>query len=71
MERPNRYTAACIRAVRTALQTFVGAVGTTTLIEQVEWQAVVSTTALATLVSLAMGISTALPETDEYKDTPR
>lgn len=59
------WKAAIIRAVRTALQVFIGAVGTATLLQEVNWPVVLSTVALSTLVSLAQAFLTGLPECEE------
>lgn len=56
------WKAAGIRAARTALQVFIGAVGTATLVQDVNWAVVASTVALSTLVSLAQAVLTGLPE---------
>lgn len=54
--------AAGARAVRTAAQTVVASIGTTAAIEAVNWKVVLSTTALATLLSLLTSVITSLPE---------
>lgn len=60
-----RYTAACIRALRTAIQTLVGGLVASETIYQVDWSYLAGATAIATLVSLGMGMLRALPEVDE------
>jgi hypothetical protein len=56
--------AAAIRAARTAAQTALAALGTTALIQDVDWAIVASTTALATVASVLTSIATTLPEVD-------
>ena len=58
------YHAALIRAIRTAAQTAIAAIGTTTVLEGVDWQLVASTTALASLLSLLTSVVTTLPEAE-------
>lgn len=56
------WKAAAIRALRTVCQSAVAAIGTTAVIEQVNWVMVISTAALAGLLSLLNSIATGLPE---------
>ena len=56
--------AALIRALRTAAQTAIATIGTTTVIDAVDWQLVASTTALASLLSLLTSVVTTLPEAE-------
>lgn len=58
------WKAAGIRAVKTMAQTFVATVGTTTMITGVDWAVVVSTTALAGVLSVATSIA-GLPEVED------
>lgn len=58
------WKAAGIRAVKTMAQTFVATVGTTTMITGVDWAVVVSTTALAGVLSIATSVA-GLPELDD------
>lgn len=61
--------AAGIRALRTAAQTAAATIGTSAMISDVDWLMVVSTSALAALLSLLMSIG-GLPElkTDDPGD---
>ena len=64
----NKTRAALIRAARTVAQTAVGAIGGAQLVESVDWRVVVSTSALAGLVSLLTSAATDLPEVpQEYE----
>ena len=56
------WKAALVRAIRTAAQTAIASIGTTAMISQIDWRAVVSTTAVATLLSFLTSIATGLPE---------
>lgn len=58
------WKAAGVRAIKTMAQTFVATVGTTTMITGVDWAVVVSTTALAGVLSIATSIA-GLPELDD------
>lgn len=64
------WKAALIRAVRTIAQTAIATIGTTALVESVNWLAVLSASALAGVLSLLTSIATGLPETEtviEYR----
>ena len=56
---------ALIRAVRTLCQTAIATIGTTALIEEVNWLLVGSSALLAAILSILNSIATGLPEVDE------
>lgn len=58
------WKAALIRAIRTFAQTAVATIGTTALLEEVNWAVVASAAALAAILSLLTSIATGLPEVD-------
>lgn len=58
------WKAAGIRAVRTVAQTAVGLIGTSLLVTEVSWTAVLSGAAMAGVLSLLTSIA-GLPEVDE------
>lgn len=58
------WKAALIRAIRTICQTAIATIGTTALIEEVNWLLVLSSAALAGLLSVLNSIATGLPEVD-------
>ena len=58
------WSAAGIRAVKTFFQTFVATIGTSAVIEQVDWRIVLSASALAAILSLATSLA-GLPEVKE------
>ena len=59
--------AAGVRAIKTVAQTFVAAVGTSTVIASVDWKIVISTSVLAGILSLATSIA-GLPELKEVEE---
>lgn len=59
------FLAAGIRALRTLAQTAVATIGTTALIEDVNWPVVVSASALAAILSILTSLATGLPEVEE------
>lgn len=56
--------AAGIRALKTLAQTMIATIGTTAVIEQVDWRVVVSASALAAFLSILTSIA-GLPEVEE------
>lgn len=58
------WKAALIRAIRTVCQTAIATIGTTALIEEVNWLLVASSAALAGLLSILNSIATGLPEAE-------
>ena len=59
------WKAAGIRALRTFAQTAVATIGTTALIQEVNWIAVASASALAAVLSILTSIATGLPEVED------
>ena len=55
------WKAAGIRAIRTFFQTFAASIGSSVLIESINWQIVFSASALAAILSLATSLA-GLPE---------
>lgn len=64
MKSKEFWKAALIRAVRTLCQTAIATIGTTALIEDVNWLVVGSSALLAALLSVLNSIATGLPEVD-------
>lgn len=56
------WKSALIRAVRTMAQTAIATIGTTALIENVNWLMVLSATAMSGVLSVLNSIATGLPE---------
>ena len=56
------WKAAAIRAIRTVAQTAIATIGTTALIQDVNWAVVGSSALLAGLLSILTSIVTGLPE---------
>lgn len=59
------WKAALIRALRTLCQTAVATIGTTAVLEEVNWVMVVSSSVLAALLSILNSVATGLPEVDK------
>lgn len=59
------WKSALIRALRTVCQTALATIGTTAMIENVNWIAVLSASALSGLLSVMTSIVTGLPEAKE------
>lgn len=55
---------AAIRAAKTFAQAAIGAIGSSMLISEVNWLAVLSTAGLAAIVSVLTSIATGLPEVE-------
>ena len=60
------WKAAGIRALKTFFQTFVATIGTSALIEDVNWLIVLSAAGLAAILSFATSLA-GLPEVEEEK----
>lgn len=60
--------AAAIRAVRTICQTAVAVIGTSALLSDVDWTAVISASALAGILSVLTSAATGLPEVEDRRD---
>jgi hypothetical protein len=59
------WKAALIRAARTVCQTAIATIGTTAVLEEVNWLLVLSSAALAGLLSILNSIATGLPEAEK------
>lgn len=60
-------SAAGIRAVRTLAQTAIATIGTTALLEEVNWAVVASASVLAAVLSILTSIATGLPEVEDVE----
>lgn len=58
----NFVKAAAIRAVRTIAQTAIAVIGTSAVLEEVNWWAVLSASVLAGILSVLTSVVTDLPE---------
>ena len=56
------FKAAAIRAVRTIAQTAIAVIGTSAVLEEVNWWAVLSASVLAGILSILTSVATGLPE---------
>ena len=61
--------AAAIRAVRTIAQTAIAVIGTSAVLEQVNWWAVLSASVLAGILSILTSVVTDLPEAPKGGDS--
>ena len=59
------FIAAGIRALRTLAQTAIATIGTTAILEEVNWALVASASVLAALLSILTSIATGLPEVED------
>lgn len=59
------WRAALIRAARTVCQTAIATIGTTAVLEEVNWLLVASSSVLAGILSILNSIATGLPEADD------
>ena len=59
------WRAALLRAVRTFAQAALATIGTAVVLEEVNWWAVLSASALAAVLSLLTSVATGLPEVDK------
>lgn len=57
--------AAAIRAVRTIAQTAIAVIGTSAVLEEVNWWAVLSASVLAGILSILTSVATGLPEVED------
>ena len=62
MKNKEFWIAAGHRAARTFCQVIVAGIGPAVALEEVNWTYVISSAALATIISLAMSVVTGLPE---------
>lgn len=58
----NFIRAAAIRAARTIAQTAIAVIGTSAVLEEVNWWAVLSASVLAGILSILTSVATGLPE---------
>ena len=63
------WKAADVRAVRTLCQTAIATIGTTAVLEEVNWIAVASASVLAAILSLLNSVATGLPEVEQHGDS--
>lgn len=59
------WKASLTRAIRTVAQTAVAVIGTTAMINEVDWLTVLSASALAGVLSILNSVATGLPEVEE------
>ena len=65
MKKYPLFKSALIRAGYTACEVAIGMIGTKQFIQEIEWKAVLSAVALATIVSLLKSILIGTPESEE------
>ena len=65
------WKAVIIRAVRTLCQTAIATIGTTAVLEEVNWIAVASASVLAAILSLLNSVATGLPEVKETESVEK
>lgn len=65
MKTKQFWRAALIRSARTLCQTAIATIGTTALLQDVNWLMVGSSALLAALLSILNSIATGLPEVEE------
>ena len=58
------WEAALARAIWTLCETFIGIAGVASLIEEINWHVLISSSILAALLSLAKSIVKGIPEVD-------
>ena len=58
------WEAAAARAIWTLCETFIGIAGVASLIEEINWHVLISSSILAALLSVAKSIVKGLPEVD-------
>ena len=56
---------ALVRAIKTMCQTAIALIPVAATIQQVDWVTIISTSALAGIISILTSIATGLPEVDE------
>ena len=65
MEKKDFWKAAAIRAIRTIAQTAIAAIGSAAVLAEVNWGVVLSSSAVAGILSILTSIATGLPEVRE------
>ena len=63
----NFWKAAANRAVRTMAQTAIATIGTSALMQEINWYLVGSASLIAGIISVLTSIATGLPEVEEKK----